>query len=182
MELYLLLISHLTILLPIFILIKTFSELKLFESLIILSNVIFTGISSIIYHSYSYESINKNNDNYREWAILDYYLSRVVIVTTVMYVIDIRQPYIYIYSHLISLFFLFCVLFIDQEIISYLGLTLSIVIALIKYKFLIKLFFFQKVKFILTIIFLILSAFFSFFMHIMKIMLYFILYGIFLLI
>ena len=146
MELYLLLISHLTILLPIFILIKTFSELKLFESLIILSNVIFTGISSIIYHSYSYESINKNNDNYREWAILDYYLSRVVIVTTVMYVIDIRQPYIYIYSHLISLFFLFCVLFIDQEIISYLGLALSIIIALIKYKFLIKLFFFSKSK------------------------------------
>ena len=165
MELYLLLISHITILFPIYVIIKTFYDFRLFETLIVLFNIIFTGISSIIYHSYSYENINKNNDNYREWAILDYYFSRVVIITTVMYIMNIRQPYIYIYSQLISIFFLISVLFINQEITSYIGIITSLLITIIKYDFLKKLFFFQKKKFIITILFLILSTFFFYYAY-----------------
>ena len=159
-NIYPLLISHVSVFFPLSICILTIIKFKNPQSILMLFQLSFNLIFSLIYHMYDYSSINFNDKvGYNVWNILDHNSSSITIICTALYISVYSNNMFFILSHIIYNLMLINLLIPPNPVSSYMVIIFTIICALFKIKNIINYF---KNSFILSTFTLLLTIFSTF--------------------
>ena len=160
MNLFPLLLSHISILFPIIVCAFTISKFKSYQAVLMLFQLVFNVIFSVMYHLYDYNSIKLNDKvGYDSWSILDHNSSSITIICTALYVSRYSDNMFFILSYIIYNFMLVNRLVPDNPVSSYMVIFLSFISIIFKYRNIINYF---KHYFVLTSVTLLLTTFSTF--------------------